>query len=128
MKVKDIIVKKRIRKDLGNLSLLKNSIEKYGLLSPLVVNSKGVLIAGERRLTVIKELGWEEVTVVIKDISYKEALAIEIDENITRKDFETIELAQGLQKKHKLNRNIFLKIGDFFKELWNKILKNGIKK
>ena len=48
MKIHDIIIKHRIRKDLGDLSSLKQSIEKYGLLHPIIINKKNELISGER--------------------------------------------------------------------------------
>lgn len=38
--IKDIKVKKRVRKDLGNLENLKDSLRRYGLLNPITLNSK----------------------------------------------------------------------------------------
>lgn len=124
MKIKDIIIEKRVRKDIGDLTLLKESIEKHGLLYPIIVDSRNRLIAGERRLTAIKELGWEEVDVIIKDISLKEALNIELTENITRKDFVHDELIFGLKKKKEFaSKNIFTKLKLFFIEFIYKIFK-----
>lgn len=124
MKINDIIIRKyRIRKDIGDLKPLKVSLQKYGLLSPIIINSKNILIAGERRLQAAKELGWDEIDVIIKDIKESQAFAIELDENITRKDFSPSELTEGLQKQHELNNhNIFYKIfyamRDFFHSLF----------
>lgn len=122
MKITDIIIEDRVRKDLGDLTLLKESILKHGLLYPIIVDSHNKLIAGERRLTAIKELGWEEVDVIIKDISYKEALNVELMENITRKDFAQEELTTGLKKKQALSsKNIFTKIRFLFQALLKKL-------
>ncbi len=122
MKINDIIIKERIRKDLGDLSLLKKSIEKYGLLHPIIINKNNQLVSGERRLTAAKELGWEEIDVVIKELSYKEALNIELTENTTRKDFDNPELAHGLKKHQRIySKNIFIKISVFFQQLFEKI-------
>ena len=42
--------------DLGDLSTLKDSMKRYGLLNPITVNSKHELVAGQRRLESAKEL------------------------------------------------------------------------
>ena len=48
-----------------SLPWLKASIEKHGLLYPLLTNAKMKLIDGHRRLQVVKDLGWESVPVLI---------------------------------------------------------------
>ncbi len=89
----------RFRKDLGDLADLKKSIKKHGLIHPIVVDSQGNLIAGERRRQACKELGIEpEVRVVDFD---KPQLA-EIDENTCRKDFTPREIYEISQYYHKL--------------------------
>ena len=55
----------RHRKELGDIDGLAASIADVGLLHPIVVKSDGTLIAGERRLAAIKQLGWTEVPVTI---------------------------------------------------------------
>lgn len=119
MKVKDIVVKNRIRKDLGDLTTLKESIQNHGLLYPIIVDQNSHLIAGERRLASIKELGWEEVEVIVKNISYKESLDLELLENTTRKEFTNDELVKGIKKRQQAySKNIFVKIALFFQRLW----------
>ena len=128
MKINDIIIKERIRKDLGDLSLLKKSIEKYGLLHPIIINKNNELVSGERRLTAVKELGWEDIDVIVRELSYKEALNIELTENTTRKDFNNPELTNGLKKRHQLNsKNIFIKISVFFQQIFEKIFSKNSK-
>ena len=63
IKITDIKVGDRYRKDLGDLTLLANSIGEIGLLHPIVINQDNQLIAGERRLETCKSLGWNEVDV-----------------------------------------------------------------
>ena len=122
MKINDIIIKDRVRKDLGDISLLKKSIERYGLLHPIIINKNNQLVSGERRLTAVKELGWEEIDVLVKDLTYKEALNIEITENTTRKDFNNPELTTGLKKHHRMySKNIFIKISVFFQQLFETV-------
>ena len=54
--IEDITVKKRVRKDLGDLEPLKDSLRRYGLLNPITLNAKKELIAGERRLQAAKAI------------------------------------------------------------------------
>ena len=65
--IANIKVKRRVRKDLGSLEELKASLRTYGLLNPITINSKYELIAGERRLTAAKELGWTNIHANIVD-------------------------------------------------------------
>ena len=69
VKISDIKIKKRVRKDLGDLEGLKDSLKLYGLLNPITINSKYELVAGERRLNAAKELGWEKINANILDES-----------------------------------------------------------
>jgi len=49
---------------------LKSSLERFGLVEPLVVNKRtGVLVGGHQRLTVMRDLGMEEVPVVEVDVN-----------------------------------------------------------
>ena len=45
-----IIVKKRLRRDLGNIEGLMESLKKHGQLTPIIINRNNELIAGFRRL------------------------------------------------------------------------------
>lgn len=89
VKVVDITIGERYRKDLGDIDALVASIQNVGLISPIAVNADNVLIAGQRRLEAVKRLGWDVVEVVIVDGS--QPLASEHDENVVRKDFTPSE-------------------------------------
>ena len=67
VQIKDIKIKKRVRKDLGNLEDLKDSLRTYGLLNPITLNSRYELIAGERRLQAATQLGWTSINANIID-------------------------------------------------------------
>jgi ParB-like chromosome segregation protein Spo0J len=89
MKISDIKIGDRSRKDLGDISSLAKSIESVGLLHPIVVCKDGTLIAGARRIAAYVALGRDEIphtTVKSIDEALKFLLA-ERDENIERKDF-----------------------------------------
>lgn len=101
-----IVVSKRIRKDLGDLSLLRQSIEAVGLLQPIVTDSNYCLIAGGRRLQVIKQLKWKTVPVNVVSQLNEAILAIraEGDENTCRKPLvvsEQVELGKRLEQLEK---------------------------
>lgn len=64
-----IVVGDRVRKDLGDLQRLADSIQRHGLLHPVVVTPDSRLIAGVRRLEAVRMLGWTEVPVTIINVA-----------------------------------------------------------
>jgi len=122
--IKSIIVKKRIRKDMGDIAALAESFKCYGQITPIVINNKNVLIAGGRRLEAAKLLGWQVINAVIIDRAGElEQLEIELEENRYRKDFNKAEEAEAAQKIYKLKHPSFFRrvinaIVRFFKKLF----------
>jgi ParB/RepB/Spo0J family partition protein len=84
-----VIEKERFRKDLGDLTELKKSIKEIGQIHPIVIDSKGTLIAGKRRLQSCIELGIEPV---YRTVDFTDPEQAEIDENTLRKDFTPSEI------------------------------------
>jgi len=123
VQIKDIKIKKRVRKDLGNLEDLKDSMRIYGLMNPITLNSRYELIAGERRLQSAIQLGWTSINAnIIDNLSEVDQLEMEIEENNQRKEFTNAELLEGYKRLQRLrNPNIFYKIYLFFKHLFEKI-------
>jgi ParB family chromosome partitioning protein len=123
MRIEDIIIKKRVRKDLGDLGQLADSLRKYGLLNPIIVDRENRLIAGQRRLEAARQLGWKTISVVLLDRESKiEKLEIEIEENLQRKEFTTDELADAYIRLDKAkNPGFFLRIWLFLKRIYRKI-------
>lgn len=76
----------RIRSNLGDLTGLKNSIKKVGLLNPICVDADFNLIHGRRRLEVCRQLGWEEVECTILPLDSFESKLAELHENMERED------------------------------------------
>jgi N6-adenosine-specific RNA methylase IME4/ParB-like chromosome segregation protein Spo0J len=100
--IREIHVRARHRRDLGDLADLKASMEAIGLLHPIVITEKNRLIAGERRLRAARELGWINVPIrVVRNLEEAaDALRAERDENTCRKDFlpsEAVALARDLE-------------------------------
>ncbi len=103
VKIEEIKIRKRIRQDLGDMEALKASLRTYGLLTPIILNSRYELVAGERRLQAAKALGWMNINAVIMDnLSDAEQLELEIEENSQRKDFTQEELLEGYRRLEKV--------------------------
>lgn len=134
VKIEDIKVKKRVRRDLGDLTALKDSMHRYGLMNPITLNSNYELVAGERRLEAAKSLGWERINANILDsnVDNIRQLEMELEENNQRKEFTDEELLEGYKRLEKLKNpplimrilkfiaNIFIKIAEFIKSFFGK--------
>ena len=87
--------------DEKSLQELANSIERNGVLQPLLVrpmaDSSYQLVAGERRWRAARIAGLSEVPVVVKEMSDEQAMEISLIENLQREDLNPIEEAEGLQ-------------------------------
>ena len=112
IKIEDIKVNKRIRKNPGDLQPLMESMSRHGQLNSIVVNSRLQLVAGYRRLESAKKLGWKYINAVIIDKESKaDLLEIEIEENIQRSNFTADEVSYAYRKLAKLRKkNIFSRI------------------
>ena len=81
------------------LAELADSIEKHGLIQPIVVRptSSGVyqIVAGERRWRACRMAGLSEVPVVIKELDDQKYFEIALIENLQREDLNAVEEAQG---------------------------------
>lgn len=95
------------------LKTLADSIERHGVLQPLVVRKvtgnasevaekllgeKYTIISGERRWRAAKMAGLTEVPVVVKELSDTEVAAVMLVENLQREDLNPVELAEGLKR------------------------------
>ncbi len=80
---------------------LADSIKKYGVLQPLLVQKKGdryEIVAGERRWRAAKEAGLKEVPVVIREYTKQQSMEIALIENVQREDLNPIEEAMAYQQ------------------------------
>lgn len=84
------------RRDLGDLKELTESVRRFGLLSPIVITVGNVLISGNRRLAVMRELGHRTVPGwVVQGVSDKLSTVLAIqDENTLHKMLTPIEQAE----------------------------------
>ena len=92
MQIQNIKIGERLRTDNGNLQELAESIRTYGLLHPVVIDQDNNLVAGFRRLSACKLLGWTEIeTKTINCLTEVELREIELEENIKRKELRPVE-------------------------------------
>jgi ParB family transcriptional regulator, chromosome partitioning protein len=93
--------------DPTELGRLAASIGEEGLLQPLVVRPAGPgapegaaweLVAGERRWRAVRQLGWSEVPVVVKQVDDRALLVLAIVENIQRAELSPLEEAAAYKQ------------------------------
>ena len=68
VRIADIQIGERHRKDMGDIEGLARSIDEIGLLHPVVVRPDGTLVAGERRIKACLLLGWQDIPVTVIDL------------------------------------------------------------
>ena len=87
--------------DPQELAELEASIRTSGLLQPVAVRKKGELyelIAGERRLRAVTNLGWKDIPAIVRDFDDQTLLVLALVENLQRSDLNPIEEARGYQR------------------------------
>ena len=83
------------------LKELSESIEKNGLIQPIIVRKgkkKFELIAGERRLKACKLVGIVEIHAIVSDFDDRKAFESGLIENLQREDLTSIEEAEGYNR------------------------------
>jgi len=97
LRIDQIQVGERRREDMGDVQGLADSIAKYGLLHPVVVDDQNRLVAGGRRLAACKLLGWQEVEVrSLGELTVNELRTVELEENLRRKDLTEYEKSKDM--------------------------------
>jgi len=91
----------RKRFSLNELEELKISIQNEGLLQPVLVRDRGgkfELIAGERRLRAVQDLGLATIPALVLDVSDERMLEVALIENIHRENLNPVEIAQAFRQ------------------------------
>ena len=88
--------------DEQKINELSQSIEKHGILSPILVRETGAggyeLIAGERRLRAAKQAGLQTAPCMVDSAEDQLALELALIENLQREDLNPIEEARGYDR------------------------------
>lgn len=114
--INQIQIHRRVRKDLGDLEPLKDSLRRYGLLNPITITKDYRLIAGHRRLESARQLGWTTIDAVVVDVKDPATrLELELEENTQRSNFTELELLEGYKQLERLRNP------SFFRRIWNAI-------
>tara|TARA_R110002167_G_scaffold43625_4_gene131610 strand:+ start:105 stop:1400 length:1296 start_codon:yes stop_codon:yes gene_type:complete len=69
--------------DSKNLDAIKSSLKRFGQQKPIVVNDKGIVIAGNGTLTAARSLGWDSINIITTELDGVNATAYAIADNRT---------------------------------------------
>lgn len=111
MKVKVIEIKigDRQRKIVRDLDKMALSLERYGLIHPVLVDRATMeLVAGFRRLEAAKLIKWEEIEVTFRDeASPLQRKELELEENLMRLDLTWQEQAKARFELDVLKKKLY---------------------
>ena len=87
--------------DSEELRELEQSLKSSGLLQPITVRRRGdafELIAGERRFRAASNLGWSEISAIVRDFDDRTMLVLALVENLQRANLNAVEEARGYRR------------------------------
>lgn len=85
---------------------LEKSIQTLGLIAPIVITPKNIILAGARRYQALMNLGYSEAPVKIVDLGALESELVSIDENLVRKDLSKIEIEGHLRRAKEIYQKL----------------------
>jgi ParB-like nuclease domain len=101
IKIADIRVGSRHRRDMGDLTALADSIRREGLLQPVGVTDGLELAFGQRRIRAVRDV-LKKKTILARVVDVTSILAGEYHENEVRKDFtpsERVAIARAIERQ-----------------------------
>jgi ParB family chromosome partitioning protein len=101
LKITDIMVGQRHRREMGDLTTLAESIRQEGLLQPIGVTDRLELVFGERRIRAVRDI-LKKKTILARIVDVSSILAGEYHENEVRKDFtpsERVAIARAIERQ-----------------------------
>lgn len=88
------------------LAELRESMRESGLIQPLTVRPRVEgyfeIVAGATRYRCARELGWESIDCVIREMDDREVATVQMAENVARRNLNAIEEAGGLARMRDL--------------------------
>jgi len=88
--------------DSEGMEELVASIRENGLLQPVLVRPVAdggwEVVAGERRYRAVKQLGWEDIPVVVRDVDDRTMLVLALIENLQREDLSPLDEAHAYRR------------------------------
>jgi site-specific DNA-methyltransferase (adenine-specific) len=108
IKLSEIKVGDRLRRSIGDIDKLALSINKYGLLHPIIIDRENNLIAGCRRLEACKLLKWGEIEVKYMDeLDSFQKKEIELEENLMRSDLTWQEQVFAKKQLDEIKKRVY---------------------
>lgn len=86
---------------------LAKSISEIGLLNPITVDHRNVLIAGLHRLEAAKLLDWPEIECTVSSLEGLQAELAEIDENFIRNGLSVVEYGELLLRRKAIYESLY---------------------
>jgi len=80
----------------GDISELADSMHEHGQITPVIVDNENNLVAGFRRLTAAKRLGWETIDAVLS--TGEDHRVINIIENLNRESLSLWDEIQAINE------------------------------
>lgn len=84
--------RKALTPDDSEYQKIKRSIEEFGYVDPIIINEDGTIIGGHQRCTVLKDLGYEEVDVVVVSLDKQREKALNIALNKITGEWDELKL------------------------------------
>ena len=88
--------------DKNVLKDLVESMDEFGLFSPIIVDTEHTLVAGLHRIEAAKLLGWTEISGYVGDFNELQAELAEIDENFVRSPLSGMERNELLLRRKQI--------------------------
>jgi len=105
--ISDISVNPERRKaEPKQVEKLVKSMAVLGLISPITIDKKHILIAGLHRLEAAKLLGWEKIECTVSNLDGLQAELAEIDENVVRSNLSPAERGDLLMRRKEIYETI----------------------
>ena len=111
LKIEDLIpASYNPRKDLKpgdkEYEKIKNSVNEFGYVDPVIVNKDMTIIGGHQRLKVLKDLGYKEVDCVIVDVDKTKEKALNVALNKVTGSWQEDLLAELLKDLQELDYDV----------------------
>ena len=90
-----------LRASCEDIGALMSSIRSKGLLQPIIVRPSTAgfeLVAGHRRFTACRKLGWIRIPCIVKELNEREAFELALVENVQRRTLDPVDEATAFRK------------------------------
>ncbi len=84
--------RKALTPDDAEYQKIRRSIEEFGYVDPIIINDDGTIIGGHQRTTVLMDLGYEEVDVVVVALDKQKEKALNIALNKITGEWDELKL------------------------------------